>query len=90
MKTPAIHGGQPVRDSYLIFGSPEILDEEIKEVVETLKSSWIGTGPKVSKFEELFRDYIGCKHAKALNSCTAGLHLSLKVLGIKEIGRAHV
>jgi dTDP-4-amino-4,6-dideoxygalactose transaminase len=52
-------------------------DEEINEVVDTLKSGWLTTGPKAQKFEEAFKDYIGCRHAIALNSCTAGLNISL-------------
>jgi dTDP-4-amino-4,6-dideoxygalactose transaminase len=52
-------------------------DDEINEVVDTLKSGWMTTGPKTQRFEEAFRDYIGCKHAIALNSCTAGLNISL-------------
>jgi dTDP-4-amino-4,6-dideoxygalactose transaminase len=73
-----------VRDDFLIFGSPLILDEEIEELVATLKSGWIGTGPKTRQFEEDFRNYIGCKHAIGVNSCTAGLHLALDALGIRE------
>jgi dTDP-4-amino-4,6-dideoxygalactose transaminase len=79
----AIDGGRPVRDSFLIFGSPDIREEEIQEVVDTLRSGWPGTGPRVARFENAFRDYIGCKHAVALNSCTAGLHLSMIALGVK-------
>ncbi len=79
----AIDGGRPVRDTFLIFGSPDIREEEIREVVETLRSGWPGTGPRVARFEEAFRSYIGCKHAVALNSCTAGLHLSMIALGVK-------
>lgn len=71
-----------MRDEYLIFGSPLIEEEEIDEVVKTLRSGWIGTGPKVAKFEEMFKKHVGSKHAVALNSCTAGLHLSMLVLGI--------
>ncbi|MFN8549393.1 MAG: DegT/DnrJ/EryC1/StrS family aminotransferase [Candidatus Eisenbacteria bacterium] len=56
---------------------------EIDEVVATLKSSWIGTGPKVARFEEDFRNYVGAKHAAALYSCTAGLHLAMIALGVK-------
>lgn len=74
---------KPVRDTYLIFGSPQILDAEIDEVVATLRSGWIGTGPKVAKFEKQFADYIGASHAVALNSCTAGLHLALLAIGLK-------
>lgn len=70
------------RDSFLVFGSPLIEEAEILEVVQTMKSCWIGTGPKVHQFEEMFKEYKGVKHAMALNSCTAALHLSLNVIGI--------
>ncbi len=73
-----------MRKDFLIFGSPKIEQEEIDEVVDSLKSGWISTGPKVAKFEALFKDYIGSKHALALNSCTAGLHLSMIVAGLKS------
>ena len=73
---------KPVRDGFLVFGSPLILEDEIQEVVETLRSGWIGTGPRVAKFEEMFKEYIGCKHALAVNSCTAALHLSMIAAGI--------
>jgi len=74
----------PVRDSFLIFGSPKIEKEEIREVVDSLKTGWLSTGPKVAKFERSFKKYIGSKYAVALNSCTAGLHLALLVTGIKK------
>lgn len=82
---PAIEGGMPVRpkSKFLVFGAPKIEGEEIKEVVNSLKSGWIGTGPKVAKFEELIRKFVGVKYAIAVNSCTAGLHLSLLATGIK-------
>jgi len=66
-----------MRKDFLIFGSPAIGEEEIAEVVATLRSGWIGTGPRVARFEEMFRRYIGVRHAVALSSCTAALHLSL-------------
>lgn len=72
-----------MRNTFLIFGNPLIEEEEITEVVATMKSGWLGTGPKVAKFEEMFKEYIGCKYALAVNSCTAGLHLSLIAVGIK-------
>ncbi len=81
---PAFEGGKPVREKFLIFGSPLIGKEEIKEVVQSLKTGWIGTGPKVAKFENLIRDYTGAKYALAVNSATAGLHLSLIVAGISR------
>lgn len=61
-----------------------IENDEIDEVVATLKSGWLGTGPRVAKFENLVREYVGAKYAAALNSCTAGLHLSLLVCGIGQ------
>lgn len=70
------------RSEFLIFGSPAIEEAEIAEVVATLRSGWLGTGPRVQRFEEDFRAYAGCAHAVALNSCTAGLHLALEVLRI--------
>lgn len=59
-------------------------DDEINEVVDTLKSGWFTTGPKTHQFEEEFKEYIGCKHALGLNSCTAGLHLSLVAMEFPE------
>lgn len=70
------------RKDFLVFGKPYIGEEEIKEVVATLKSGWWGTGPKVELFENQFKEYIGSKYALAVNSCTAGLHLALKALGV--------
>ncbi len=70
------------KDNFLIFGSPLIGDEEINEVVETLKSGWLGTGPRVARFEKAFADYKGSDFAIAVNSCTAALHLSILALGI--------
>ncbi|HUF12929.1 MAG TPA: DegT/DnrJ/EryC1/StrS family aminotransferase [Longimicrobiales bacterium] len=70
-------------DEFLIFGSPQITDDEIGEVVDTLRSGWIGTGPRVARFEAAFRDYIGAQHAVALNSCTAALHVSMLVAGVQ-------
>lgn len=67
---------------FLVFGKPYLGEEEIKEVVDTLKSGWWGTGPKTHLFEERFREYIGCEYSLAVNSCTAGLHLALDVLGV--------
>ncbi len=71
-----------MRDDFLVFGSPIIEQPEIDEVVDSLKSGWLGTGPKVQRFEEMFREYKGCGHAMAVNSCTAALHLSMIAVGI--------
>ncbi|MCL5071483.1 MAG: DegT/DnrJ/EryC1/StrS family aminotransferase, partial [Actinobacteria bacterium] len=75
---------RPERKNFLIFGSPQILDDEIEEVVKTMRSCWIGTGPKVNKFEDEFRKYVGSRYAIAVNSCTAGLHISLVSIGINK------
>jgi len=66
----------------LVFGKPYIGEEEIKEVVDTLRSGWWGTGPKTERFEDNFKAYEGTKYAVAVNSATAGHHIALKVLGI--------
>ena len=82
MSAPNFSNSNPVRNDFLVFGSPKIEQAEIDEVVECLKSGWIGTGPRVNQFENAFRDYIGSKYAIALNSCTAALHLSMLVSGV--------
>jgi dTDP-4-amino-4,6-dideoxygalactose transaminase len=64
------------------FHRPSIGQEEIDEVVRTLKSGWLTTGPRTAQFEQEFRDYVGAPHALGVNSCTAGLHLALAALGI--------
>ena len=76
----------PIRskDRFLIFGAPLIEEEEIAEVVATMKSGWLGSGPKVAQFEAEFRRYKGAEHAVALHSCTAALHLSMLAAGIKS------
>ena len=73
---------QPRRNTFLVFGAPAIGEAEIQEVVDTLRSGWLGTGPRCERFEESFRQYIGCRHAIALNSCTAGLELALEAAGV--------
>jgi len=72
-----------MRKDFLVFGSPLIEQPEIDEVVASMKSGWLGTGPKVQRFEQMFRDYKGSNFAIALNSCTAALHLSMLAIGIK-------
>ncbi len=71
-----------VREEFLPFALPSIGEEEIAEVVDSLRSGWVTTGPKVKRFEADFSEYIGSRHAIALNSCTAGLHIALTALGI--------
>ncbi len=71
-----------MRSSVLPFCLPAIGEEEIAEVVDSLRSGWVTTGPKTKRFEDEFRAYVGSKHAIAVNSCTAGLHIALTALGI--------
>jgi dTDP-4-amino-4,6-dideoxygalactose transaminase len=68
---------------YLIFGQPDIRQEDIDEVLDSLRSGWLGTGPKVQAFERAIARYVGMEHAVATNSCTAALHLALLSLGIE-------
>jgi dTDP-4-amino-4,6-dideoxygalactose transaminase len=70
------------RSAFLAFAPPVIGEEEIAEVVDTLRSDWITTGPKTQRFETDFAAYLGAPGALALNSCTAGLHTALAALGI--------
>jgi len=69
---------------FLPFALPEIGEEEIAEVVDTLRSGWVTTGPKAKRFEEDFVEFLGdaTLQALAVNSATAGLHLALEALGI--------
>ncbi len=67
-----------------MFGAPRIEAAEIEEMVESMRSGWLGTGPKVARFEEAFRAYKGgWGHAVAVNSCTAALHVSMIATGLK-------
>jgi dTDP-4-amino-4,6-dideoxygalactose transaminase len=69
---------------FLPFALPEIGEEEIAEVVDTLRSGWVTTGPKAARFEKAFATFLGDEslHCIAVNSATAGLHLALEALGI--------
>lgn len=80
-----MNGGTPVRpnDAFLVFGAPQINEEDIEEVVASMRSGWLGTGPKVAAFEERFRRYKNTPHAVAVNSCTAALHLSMLAADLK-------
>jgi dTDP-4-amino-4,6-dideoxygalactose transaminase len=80
----ALDGGKPVRSrkDFLVFGAPLIEEDEIEEVVQCMRSRWIGTGPRAHQFERDFASYKGKRFAIALNSCTAALHLSMLASGI--------
>jgi dTDP-4-amino-4,6-dideoxygalactose transaminase len=73
-----------IRDDFLVFGAPDIKDDEIYEVVDSMRSGWLGTGPKVAQFESDFACYkkVDTSHVAAVSSCTAALHLSMIAAGI--------
>lgn len=77
----SVRSGKP----FLTFGAPQIEDAEIDEVVKTMRSGWLGTGPKVARFEDQFSAYKGLSsgHAAAVNSCTAALHVSMIAAGLQ-------
>ncbi|HEY6929311.1 MAG TPA: DegT/DnrJ/EryC1/StrS family aminotransferase [Thermoanaerobaculia bacterium] len=71
-----------MRDTFLPFARPSIGDAEIAELVATLKSGWITTGPRVEKFTAAFLEYVGGRYAVPVSSATAGLHVALLALGV--------
>ena len=71
-----------VTNTFIPYSPPLIGDEEINEVIDTLRSNWITTGPKTKQFEEDFSHFLQAPGSLALNSCTAGLHTALVTLGI--------
>lgn len=82
MTRPGNRGVEPDREEPLVFGSPLIGEDEIAEVTESMRSGWIGTGPKVQRFERMLEEYVGVAHVRCLSSCTAALWLALKSLGV--------
>ncbi|WKV09846.1 UDP-4-amino-4,6-dideoxy-N-acetyl-beta-L-altrosamine transaminase [Thermoanaerobacterium sp. CMT5567-10] len=79
----AIKGGKPVRKTYLPYGRQWIDDEDIEEVIETLKSDYITTGPKIKEFEEKVAAYTGTKYAVAISNGTAALHAACFAAGVR-------
>jgi perosamine synthetase len=72
------------RLTFLPFALPDIDETEFQEVKEALQSGWITTGPKTKQFEREFAKAVGAKHAIAVNSCTAAMHLALEALGVRQ------
>src|SRR5262249_59319230 len=70
------------RKTLLTFQPPAVGDEEIAAVAETIRSGWLTTGPRAAELEERFAAYAGAKHALAVSSGTAAMHLALVALGI--------
>jgi perosamine synthetase len=80
-ETRSTNGSLPVK---VPFFRPHVGDAEINEVVATLRSGWLTTGPKVKAFERAFADAVSAKFAVAVNSCTAALHLAVEAVGLRE------
>lgn len=78
----AVHGGTPVRTEFLTYGRQTIDEDDIAAVVETLRSDWLTTGPKVGEFEESFAAWIGSRYAVSFSSGTAALHAAAFAVGI--------
>jgi perosamine synthetase len=78
----ALHGGTPVRAEFLPYGRQSIDEEDIAAVVETLRSDWLTTGPKVCEFEEAFASWVGARYAVSFSSGTATLHGAAFAAGI--------
>ncbi len=74
---------RPRRTTFLPFAVPHITEAEIDEVVDTLRSGWLTTGPKTKRFEHEFATSIGIPHALAVNSATAAMHLALDAAGVQ-------
>ncbi len=81
--TLAIHGGKPVRDTYLAYGKQMIDDKDIEAVVEILRGDYLTTGPNVAHFEEKIAEYVGAPYAVAVSNGTAALHMAMFGCGIE-------
>jgi perosamine synthetase len=79
----AIHGGSPVRETLLPYGRQSIDENDIQAVVETLRSDWLTTGPKVAEFEEAMATWVGAKYAVSFSSGTAALHAAAFASGLQ-------
>jgi perosamine synthetase len=79
----AIHGGQPIRQTLLPYGRQSIDDSDIEAVVQTLRSDWVTTGPKVAEFEEAVASCVGAKYAVSFSSGTAALHAAAFAAGLQ-------
>jgi UDP-4-amino-4,6-dideoxy-N-acetyl-beta-L-altrosamine transaminase len=84
----ALHGGTPVRAELLPYGRQSIDEEDIAAAVETLRSDWLTTGPKVNEFEEAFAAWVGARDAVSFSSGTAALHGAAFAAGIGAGGEA--
>jgi len=72
-----------MRSSFLPFAVPDTDHAELEQVAEALRSGWVTTGPKTKRFEERIAALVGARHAIAVNSCTAAMHLALEAVGLQ-------
>lgn len=79
----AIHGGKPVRETYLAYGKQTIDEADIQKVVDVLRGDYLTTGPAVNEFEKKVADYVGVKYAVAVSNGTTALHTALFGCGIE-------
>ena len=73
-----------MRNDFLPFALPDVDDQELIQIKEALDSGWVTTGPKTRQFEAEFAAAVGAKHAIAVNSCTAAMHLALEAIGLQR------
>src|SRR5436190_6398300 len=78
----ALHGGTPARNTLLPYGRQSIDEDDIQAVVETLRSDWLTTGPRVNEFEEAFAAWVGARYAVSFSSGTAALHGATFAAGV--------
>lgn len=83
LDTPVSDGGEPVAARFVPLARPVLGPEEERAVAEAMRSGWLASGPKIAAFEKGFRGLVGAPGAVATSSCTAALHLSLVVAGVK-------
>jgi len=83
-EVPAILGGSPVRQTLLPYGRQSIDESDIQAVVETLRSDWLTTGPKVAEFEDAMAGWVGAKYAVSFSSGTAALHAAAFATGLQS------
>lgn len=72
------------QDNFLPYSQPLIGLEEIAEIIDTIRSGWLSRGPRCHEFEERFAQFVGCKHAISVSSCTAAMFLALKAMGVEK------
>jgi dTDP-4-amino-4,6-dideoxygalactose transaminase len=71
-----------MRDAFLPFAIPDLGEAELTAIADVLRTGWITTGPKVKEFELRFAEEVGARHAIAVNSCTAAMHVGLEAMGV--------